>query len=612
LANQGPRFGYFSNGSTEPIYFDFKALFMVMEFFTPTFAASDFWMAKWLTPFWFIGVGIVVGFAILLLFLGLCALLIVPTKGLDKLRKDGTLNYLALGITGVIGALIALFLGSGQMRQSFMVRGEFATEEWIFVSVAAAFMVGVFVWALLYCSTTRFFGELRSLLFEGVGFALLTTLAVVAVIGLAATPWVEKPQVAFASIPQFFSPPNPVLDFVLKGSATEAPKLEKLEVKYDPSTLGYVKITSNRRIVIADASEVDKFKLAAVNIDADSPKIWERAMGPSKCPLPLIGGAEVYAQNGEIDDAKVTIELRSYPPVPQAVSILMVAIFVSVFGLLFFLMQGAAPKTAAIALSAAKSELSQPLPKILIAIVGLAILLFVFLPFHTFGEDIKLLKDCGITLALIATIFQGVWSASTSVSDEIEGRTALTLLSKPIHRRSFIIGKILGIFWLIMFMFLVLGAFELFAVAYKPIVEARENSQDAPVWQQCHNEMFQTIPGLALAFMQSVVIGAISVAIGTRVSMIANFAICFSIYVLGHLTPVIMESAREGLPLVEFFSQLISAVVPNLNHFSMESAIDADVGVPWSVIASVFIYTTIYGIGATLLGLLLFEERDLA
>jgi hypothetical protein len=57
---------------------------------------------------------------------------------------------------------------------------------------------------------------------------------------------------------------------------------------------------------------------------------------------------------------------------------------------------------------------------------------------------------------------------------------------------------------------------------------------------------------------------------------------------------------------------LISAVVPNLNLFTMESAIDADVSIPWSVIASVFIYTSIYGIGATLLGLLLFEERDLA
>ncbi|XZE44632.1 hypothetical protein SH467x_004245 [Pirellulaceae bacterium SH467] len=586
---------------------------MVLDTISPMFAASDFWMAKWLTPFWFLGVGILLGLVVLCVFLALSFLLIVPTRGLEPARKSGTLHWVALALTALLGIGIGSFLNSGDFRRAFFVRGEFVTEEWLLVSVALTAMIGTIVWSVLFCSSTRFFGELRALLFEGIGFAMLVTLGTVGAIGLAATPWVENPSSVASSIPQMFAPATRTLSFTLPGSTSpEGGKLQKLEVQYDPTTLGFTKIESNRRILIADASEVDQLRFAAVNIDADAPKVWERSMGPTKSPLPMVGGAEVYAQNEEIDDAEVTFTLVSYPPVPQAISILLVAAFVVVFGLLFFLMQAAAPKIAAIALSAAKSELSQPLPKILITIVGLAILLFVFLPFHTFGEDIKLLKDCGITLALIAAIFQGVWSASTSVSDEIEGRTALTLLSKPIHRRSFIVGKILGVFWILMFMFLVMGSFELFAVAYKPIVEARENSLDIPVWQQCHLEMFQTIPGLALAFMEAVILGAISVAIGTRVSMVANFAICFSIYVLGHLTPVIMESAAGGLPLVEFFSQLISAIVPNLNHFSMESAIDADVGVPWSVIASVFVYTTIYGIGATLLGLLLFEERDLA
>jgi len=217
-----------------------------------------------------------------------------------------------------------------------------------------------------------------------------------------------------------------------------------------------------------------------------------------------------------------------------------------------------------------------------------------------------------VTLILIAATFQAVWSASTSVNEEIEGRTALTLLSKPIHRRSFIIGKILGVAWIVMLMFLVLGSFELLAVAYKPIYEARESSLDQPNWQACHQEMMQTIPGLALAFFQAIVLGAFSVALGTRFSLLANFTICFSIYLLGHLTPTIVESAAGGLPLVEFFSQLISAIIPNLSHFSMEAAIDAEVNIPWSVIASVLVYTTIYGIAATLIGLLLFEDRDLA
>jgi ABC-type transport system involved in multi-copper enzyme maturation permease subunit len=326
----------------------------------------------------------------------------------------------------------------------------------------------------------------------------------------------------------------------------------------------------------------------------------------------LAAGADVYVQNQEFGDATVEVRVVSVPPVREATTIVLVTIFLVVFGLFFMLMQAAAPKTAAIALSAAKSELSQPLPVILMLIVALSILLFVFLPFHTFGEDIKLLKDCGITLILIAATFQAVWSASTSVHEEIEGRTALTLLSKPIHRRSFIIGKMLGIFWIVMFMFLVLGSLELLAVAYKPIYDARESSLEQPAWQSCHFEMMQTIPGLAMAFFQAVVLGAISVALGTRLPLVANFTVCFAIYLLGHLTPTIVASAEGGLPLVEFFSQLISTVVPNLNLFSMEAAIDSDVGIPWVILASVLVYTALYFVLATLLGLLLFEDRDLA
>jgi hypothetical protein len=491
--------------------------------------------------------------------------------------------------------------------------GSFETEEWAMISLASTLMIAIVVWALVYCSSTRFLGELRSLLFEGVGLYMLSVLSTIAAIGLAASFLVDAPMAAIQGIPDLFRLSDVITNIELKGApADSAAEFVKLSIRYNPDSLAFVQIDSDRRVLLTDAPSLGEAQLRAMTIEAKTPIIWTSKMGAKDSPLPMVGGAELYAQNQEIDNATLKFRLVSAPPVRESITLVLVALFVAVFGLLFMLMQAVSPKAAAIALSAAKSELSQPLPVMLMVIVSLAILLFVFLPFHTFGEDIKLLKDCGVTLILIAAILQAVWSASTSVNDEIEGRTALTLLSKPIHRRSFIIGKIMGVICIVMLMFLVLGTVELLAVAYKPIVESRESSLDPPTWQQCHTEMFQTIPGLALAFFEAIVFGAFAVALGTRFSLLPNFTICFSIYLLGHLTPTIVESAAGGLPLVEFFSQLISAVVPNLSHFSMEAAIDAEVGIPWSVIASVLIYTTIYGMAATLIGLLLFEDRDLA
>jgi len=587
---------------------------MTFDFTVPMFAATEFWMARWLTPIWFLGGGVTLGLvalcAFLLVFYGLSKI-----KLLERCRRDGSAHVIAAVVTLVLGGLFAAYTKfSNEGEALFSFGGTFANDEWAMISIAISMVVGVIVWAVLYCSSSRFLGELRSLLFEGIGLYMFSTLAGISVIGAAATFLVEKPMAAIQAVPQLFAVSDKTEKFTIAPIAGDdaTAAFQKIDLRYDPALLGQVEISSDKRMILLDAPSIGEVQAKPQTIEAGQPLVWNIKMGASECPLPLSPGAEVYVQNQEIDAAALTIRVISVPPVREATTFILVAIFVTLFGLLFMLMQAVSPKVAAIALSAAKSELSQPLPIILIVVVSLAILLFVFLPFHTLGEDIKLLKDCGVTLILIAATFQAVWSASTSVNEEIEGRTALTLLSKPIHRRSFIIGKILGIFWIVLLMFLVLGTFELFSVAYKPIYEARENSLDQPGWQQCHQEMMQTIPGLALAFFQAVVLGSFSVALGTRFSLLANFTICFSIYLLGHLTPTIVESAEGGLPLVEFFSQLISAVVPNLSHFSMEAAIDAEVSIPWSVIASVLVYTTIYGIAATLIGLLLFEDRDLA
>ncbi|MEI7458105.1 MAG: hypothetical protein WCK15_01785 [Pirellula sp.] len=586
---------------------------MAFQFLTPFLAANDFWMTKWLTPIWFLGVGVVFGFAILALFLGLFYGLSKITA-LEKSRRDGSAHLVCLLVTLGLGSGLAMWTRFGFLSKAFIGdTGSFETEEWAMISLASTLMIAIVVWALVYCSSTRFLGELRSLLFEGVGLYMLSVLSTIAAIGLAATFLVDAPMAAIQGIPDLFRLSDVTTNIELKGApADSAAEFVKLSIRYNPDSLAFVQIDSDRRVVLTDAPSIGEAQLRAMTIEAKTPIIWTSKMGAKDSPLPMVGGTELYAQNQEIDNATLKFRLVSAPMVRESITLVLVALFVAVFGLLFMLMQAVSPKAAAIALAAAKSELSQPLPVMLMVIVSLAILLFVFLPFHTFGEDIKLLKDCGVTLILIAAILQAVWSASTSVNDEIEGRTALTLLSKPIHRRSFIIGKIMGVICIVMLMFLVLGTVELLAVAYKPIVESRESSLDAPTWQQCHAEMFQTIPGLALAFFEAIVFGAFAVALGTRFSLLPNFTICFSIYLLGHLTPTIVESAAGGLPLVEFFSQLISAVVPNLSHFSMEAAIDAEVGIPWSVIASVLIYTTIYGIAATLIGLLLFEDRDLA
>jgi ABC-type transport system involved in multi-copper enzyme maturation permease subunit len=249
----------------------------------------------------------------------------------------------------------------------------------------------------------------------------------------------------------------------------------------------------------------------------------------------------------------------------------------------------------------------------ILMILGLSLLwLFIWIPYNTFGEDIKMLKDSGLTLVMVLGIVQAVWAASTSISDEVEGRTALTVLSKPVGRRSFIVGKFLGIVWTVLVLFVVLGLMFLLVVAYKPIYDARESVTEDVTWQLCHLEMVYTVPGLVLAFMETVVLAAISVAISTRLPMLANFVICGTIYVLGHLTPLIAQSSMGQFVFVQFFGQLIATIFPVLDHFNIQAAVASGVAVSVTYLLWALVYCLIYSLIAMLLALVLFEDRDLA
>jgi len=270
------------------------------------------------------------------------------------------------------------------------------------------------------------------------------------------------------------------------------------------------------------------------------------------------------------------------------------------------------PNVAAIAGTTAKEVFYQPLPYVLLALGTFALILADFLPYNTFGEDIKMVKDQGLTLILVSSLILALWTASVSVADEIEGRTALTLLSKPVGRREFVVGKFLGILLPVAVMFIVLGVIFLAAISFKVVYDAREMALPEPSQRDCLLEMQRTVPGLVLAFMEAVVLTSISVAISTRLPMLPNLVICGTIYVLGHLVPLLLSSSAQQFEIVGFVARLFATVLPLLDYFNIQAAVSTGQAVTFQYVATVGVYCVLLSTVALLVALLLFEDRDLA
>lgn len=271
-------------------------------------------------------------------------------------------------------------------------------------------------------------------------------------------------------------------------------------------------------------------------------------------------------------------------------------------------------KAGIIARATTKEAVRQPVFLLCMALALVLLLINTVLPFFSLGEDIKMLKDCSLATILISGLLIAVWTASTSVAEEIEGKTAMTLLSKPINRRQFVLGKYIGILQAVMWYMLPLVIVFLGCVFYKVGYDAKEGSKDIPGNAERLAEVIQVLPGLALLFMEIAVLTGISVAISTRLPMVVNMTCCFSIFVVGHLAGILvkMSVVEKRLEYVQFMSKVIATALPGLEVFNVSAAVATGAVIPPIYLRGALIYCVCYCAATLLLSFILFEDRDLA
>jgi hypothetical protein len=112
--------------------------------------------------------------------------------------------------------------------------------------------------------------------------------------------------------------------------------------------------------------------------------------------------------------------------------------------------------------------------------------------------------------------------------------------------------------------------------------------------------------------MEATVMAAISVAISTRFGFLPNLVICSSIYVLGNIVPTLAKSAIGQMAIVPFLADLLSAILPVLDHFNIYGPISTGASVPPMYLGLAALYCLAYTSLAMFVALLMVEDRDLA
>lgn len=498
---------------------------------------------------------------------------------------------------------------------------QWLTPVWIMsLGIAAGFAVLALVWGIIALTSRRWSTEIREALGDGVLMPIQVLGGLFVAFAVVGAYVADDPRGVALSLSRIPSAGTQRLSFTLPASAERAKDafapipFETLKVAFRRDEIRRIDFLADQNVEVRTvAPEAEQAKTGGVKLDITSGQaaVWLAPTEGLATVLPDRQVTAIYGRNLGDRDATLSVTIITTPAIPQVWTIPMSAIAVVLLFAAYLVPRLSAPKLSAIGLATFKSQTAQPVFLILSLLGVVALIALLIWPFSTLGEDIKAMKKSGILVILTAAMFQAIWAASTEIADEIEGRTALTVLSKPVGRISFITGKFFGIFWTVGLLFVLQGALLMVLLAYKPIYEQKEGAADA-TWQLCHMEMLSVVPPLLLAFMQTIVLTSISVAISTRLPMLANLILCFSIYVLGNLTPLIVQSGIGRFEIVQFFGKLIATVFPNLENFGVEAAVSGGYSVPLAYLATSAIYGGIYTLIALLLALILFEDRDVA
>lgn len=276
----------------------------------------------------------------------------------------------------------------------------------------------------------------------------------------------------------------------------------------------------------------------------------------------------------------------------------------------------------------------QPIYSLLLGLGAAILLIFAALPFFTLGEDTVMFKSVGLDVILLFVLIATLFATSKSIYEEIEDRTMLTLMSKPLRKWEVLLGKYLGIIIAAALAVAILGIVISLATYWRIPTDYTFNARSLDERERTNLLNYRMmhiaglIPSLVLVWLQISTLAAISVAISTRVSLVVNLPTVIILYLAGNLTRF-LDAAMEGRSAVtKGLTWITSTVLPFLEVFDLRSktiysrialagtqfASDVNavtLGDIWTNVGIATLYAIAYATFALSLGMLLFQGREL-
>lgn len=216
--------------------------------------------------------------------------------------------------------------------------------------------------------------------------------------------------------------------------------------------------------------------------------------------------------------------------------------------------------------------------------------------FLTPRESSAVLRSLGLAVILIAGLLITIISSIQVIPTEIERRTIYTVLSKPVQRYEFVLGKFLGGIFTVFVMIAMMGLVFL-GVLY---LQERAFAPDM-------------LKGVVLTFFQMMLLAALTICFSTFATPVVNFFLSFGIFIVGNLSTVTESLTSNQRPVTRIVATVIHVLIPNFGNFNLQNKLIHPEQVLSNEAAFVtqnIIYAIIYSALLLIVAILVFDRRE--
>jgi ABC-2 type transport system permease protein len=251
-------------------------------------------------------------------------------------------------------------------------------------------------------------------------------------------------------------------------------------------------------------------------------------------------------------------------------------------------------RVLAIALNTFREAIRNRILYLLLAFAVALIFCAKVLSLLTVGSEEKIIKDFGLATIEVFGVLTAVLMGIGLVSREIERRTVLVLLAKPMHRAEFVLGKYGGLVLTLLVNTCVMG------LSFFGLLIALGIADPA------------VLLAVLMLFLQFLLITALAILFSCLSNPIVSCLLTLALYVIGHLLwSFDLLKARLASQAGRALCGILYYLLPHLGNFDIKGEVVHGLPVPLARVAWAALYLAVYGSGVLLLACTVFERKEL-